>query len=129
MENKEIVRNLFKNVFESPEFNEEILRNYVDTAYIQQVDGKTLNYPEFVLHIKLLKEKVNSLNVEFLTLVEEGDIVFSNHIVSLTLNDGKKGKSHGIAEFRIRDGKLYSCDELTFLVEGREKDKDLGSRN
>ncbi|MDR0815336.1 MAG: hypothetical protein LBN37_06255 [Bacteroidales bacterium] len=127
MDNKKFIRELFKNVFESPEFNEDFIRRNVDTAYIQHVDGKTLGYNEFAQHIKLLKTKVSICSVEFLTLVEDGEILFSNHIISITLKDGAQGKSHVIAEFRIKDGKLYYCDELTSLIEGREQDKDLGS--
>ena len=32
-----------------------------------------------------------------------------------------------IAEFRLRDNKVYYCDELTHMLEGDDKDKDLGS--
>ena len=35
--------------------------------------------------------------------------------------------AHVIAEFRLRDGKIVSCDELTHLLSGGERDRDLGS--
>ncbi|MDR3346288.1 MAG: nuclear transport factor 2 family protein [Campylobacteraceae bacterium] len=129
MSNKQFIKTFFEKVLETEEYNDDFIRNSVDKDYIQRVDGKSLGYEEFVQHIKLLKTKISTCTIEFLTLVEEGEIVFSNHIVSLTLKNGKQGKSHVIAEFRIRDGKLYYCDELTFLIEGSEKDKNLGSEH
>jgi predicted SnoaL-like aldol condensation-catalyzing enzyme len=96
MDNKKFIRELFKNVFESPEFNEDFIRKNVDADYIQHVDGKTLGYNEFAQHIKLLKTKVSTCSVEFLTLIEDGEILFSNHIVSVTLKDEAQGKSHVI---------------------------------
>jgi len=127
MNNKQFIKTLFEKIFEEREYDGAFIQNSVDKDYIQHVDGKTLGYKEFVQHIQLLKTKISSCNIEFLTLVEDGEIVFSNHIVNLTLKDGAQGRSHVIAEFRIRDGKLYYCDELTFLIEGSEKDKNLGS--
>ena len=123
MQNKKIVRTLFEKTFESDDFNEKALESLVSPDYVQHVDGKTLGYKEFVAHVKWLKAKISKINIDFMALIEEGDTVFSNHIV---MKDGSTGKAHVIAEFRVRDGKIFYCDELTCLLEGNEKNRHLG---
>ena len=54
--------------------------------------------------------------------------MFTNHHATALKPDGSEVKMHVIAEFRVRDGKIYYCDELTHMLSGSESDKDLGSR-
>lgn len=114
-------------IFSSSDFNEDIIREVVDPSYIQHVDGHTLRIEEFIQHLRLLKERTKSIEIGFKTLVQEGEIVFSNHIITATMKDNSKTTIHVIAEFRIKDGKMYYCDELTSLIDGDSENKDLGS--
>ena len=126
--NKQIIRSVFTNILESPVMDEVLISKYFSTDYIQYVDGKTINFEDFVKHIQVLKAKIRQISISIKSIVAEGDIVFTNHEVTATMQDGRNGKMKVIAEFRLRDNKVYYCDELTHMVEGDDKDKDLGSR-
>lgn len=127
MSNKNVIRDLFINLFENKSFDMTNLNDFICPDYVQYVDGKILNYNHFVEHITTLRAMIENCRVEFKTLVCDGDIVFSNHTVDIELIDGRKAKIQVIAEFRLRNGKLYYCDELTHLIEGASENKDLGS--
>lgn len=127
MENKVFIENGFKKMFGSASFDENFVREIVDTSYIQYVDGKTLGFEEFIKHLRALKERTKSIEIDFKTLVGEEDIVFSNHVMTATMKDGTKTVMQIIAEFRIRNRKMYYCDELTFLIDGDSNNRDLGS--
>jgi predicted SnoaL-like aldol condensation-catalyzing enzyme len=127
MENKTFIREGFKTIFGSSDFNEDFIRGMVDSSYIQHVDGKTLGFEEFIQHLRVLKERTKSIEIDFKTLIEEERIVFSNHVVTATMKDDTKTVLHVIAEFRVKNGKMYYCDELTLLIDGDSYNSDLGS--
>ncbi|UOB17960.1 nuclear transport factor 2 family protein [Abyssalbus ytuae] len=127
MESKVFIESGFKRIFGSTGFDEDFIREIFDQSYIQHVDGKTLELEEFIKHIKVLKERTKSIKVDFKTLIEEGDTVFSNHVVTATMKDHTKTIIHVIAEFRVRNGKMYYCDELTSLIDGNPNNSNLGS--
>ena len=126
--NKQIIRSVFKEVLENPILDMESISDYFSVEYVQYVDGKTMHYDDFLKHISLLKTKVESMSILINSIVAEEHIVFTNHTVSSILKNGTQLKMKVIAEFRLRDGKIYFCDELTSLIEGDEREKDLGSR-
>lgn len=117
----------FKKIFESSDFNESHICTIMDPSYIQHVDGKTLNFKEFIEHLKSLKERTKSIDVNFKNLIEEGETAFSNHVITATMKDDTKTVIHVIAEFRFKKGKMYYCDELTMLINGDPDNGDLGS--
>lgn len=127
MGNKTFIREGFKTMFSSSDFNENFIREMVDSSYIQYVDGQTMEFEEFIQHIKVLKKRTKSIEIDFKTLVEEGEIVFSNHIITATMTDNTKTVIHVIAEFRIRNKKVYYCNELTSLIDGDLENSNLGS--
>ncbi|HHF2906915.1 TPA: hypothetical protein ACPJZ5_004788, partial [Vibrio diabolicus] len=102
---------------------------YVDPSYIQKVDGVELDYDSFVNHIEAQKKVISKLDVNFLTLVQEGNVVFSNHVVTAHKKDGSIIKVKVIAQFTIHNNRLVLCDELTRLIEGGGEDHDIGSRH
>lgn len=61
-----------------------VIEKYVDPSYVQKVDSVELDYNSFVDHIRQQKKVIDTLNVEFISLVQERNIVFSNHIVTGT---------------------------------------------
>ena len=126
---KELIKNLFKNVLQNQSVDIEIIKKYISEKYIQYVDGKELRFEQFVEHIKKQKEVIESIKVDFISMVEENNIVFTNHIVSINKKDNSFVKVKVIAEFIIENEKLVKCDELTFLLNGSSEDKDLGSRH
>lgn len=108
--------------------DQNLLSEYFSPDYIQYVDGKKINYNDFIKHIQLLKNKISKMSISIKSIVAEDNIVFTNHEVFTIMSDGRTGKTKVIAEFRLNKGKIYYCDELTHMIEGDDKDRDLGSR-
>lgn len=129
MDNKELVRLAFRNVIEATSVDSGEIERYFSTQYVQEVDGKTLHFEEFVAHVKKQKETVASAKVDLIALISEGDVVFSNHEVNVLKKDGSRAKFKVIAQFLVRDGRIAACDELTRMIEGEKSDRDLGSRH
>ncbi|MDO4640658.1 MAG: nuclear transport factor 2 family protein [Neisseria sp.] len=130
MGKKEVLRHIFENIVGGDRVDEaEIMRLFAED-YCQKVDGKTLDLAAFIAHMKLQKQHIHSSQTEFLALVEEGDTVFSNHIVRAVKNDGSRIAVQVIAQFVFdKDGKICLCDELTRLLQGDEADRDIGSQH
>jgi hypothetical protein len=126
---KKTIKDLFKSIFENQVYNEETINRYFAAEYIQHVDGTVLNFDQFRSHVRLQKETISTMSFEFKTLIREDDIVFSNHIVNGTTKDGRSGKIEVLAEFRFSDDKIIYCNELTHMISGDERDRDLGSRH
>ncbi|MGB9801958.1 MAG: hypothetical protein ACPLSX_03245, partial [Arcobacter sp.] len=93
------------------------------------VDGNILDYNGFIKHMKKQKEVIESINVEFLAIAEDGENVFTNHIVTAVKKDGDKLKVKVIAQFIIKNNLIVKCDELTHMLSGKEADRDMGSRH
>jgi hypothetical protein len=128
-DHKKLIRELFQNIFENPGYDEAIIKRYFSKDYVQQVDGKTLHFSEFIKHIKVVKEAITSMSVTFDTIAQDNDIVFTNHRVRATTKEGSTGEVHVIAEFHIQNGQINYCNELTRQISGDPKDGDLGSRH
>lgn len=128
-EYKTIIKSVFKEIFENTFFNEAVIQKYFDPEYIQEVDGKKLDYTQFCKHVRLQKETISTMSIDFQTLVAEGNVLFSNHVVSGITKDGRSGKFRVIAEFHFKNQKIIYCNELTHMISGDEKDRDLGSRH
>ncbi|MFS4470269.1 hypothetical protein [Chryseobacterium sp. T20] len=124
---KHFIQQVFQEVLENPVFDEVLIEKYFSKQYIQFVDHAQLNYEEFVLHIKKLKEKIAEQKMEIITYAENGNIIFTNHIAKSTLKDGSKVVHKVLAEFTIQNHQIIRCDEMTLLVEGDETEKNLGS--
>ena len=76
----EIVRGTFREVLEGPNFNTALIAKYFNNGYIQFVDGKELGYNQFVKHVEAQKKVMDTLSISFKSIIQENDIVFSNHI-------------------------------------------------
>lgn len=100
---------------------------YFHSDYVQHVDGKTLDFAGFVNHLHALREKVERLELAFDSLFEEGDQVCSVHTVDVSKKDGSRAKVKVIATFKLCNGKIILCDELTHLISGSKHDSNLGS--
>ncbi|WP_160139691.1 hypothetical protein [Chryseobacterium sp. c4a] len=124
---KYIIQKVFTNVLENPVFDLSLIERYFSKDYIQFVDHQQLNYNEFILHIKKLKEKVADQKIDLINYAENGNIIFTHHIAKSVLKDGSIILHKVLAEFTIQEGKIIKCDELTFLLEGDLSAKNLGS--
>lgn len=124
---KHIIQEVFSSILENPVFDLSLIEKYFSKDYIQLVDHHQLNYEEFILHIKKLKEKVAEQKIDILNYAENENIIFTHHIAKSILKDGTVVRHKVLAEFTIQNGKIIGCDELTLLLEGNQTEKNLGS--
>lgn len=129
MNKKETVRRIFRDIVGGNTVDEAEIRTVFADGYVQKVDGKTLDLAGLIAHMHKQKLHISQVQTEFLALAEEGNIVFSNHIVRAVKNDGSRVAVQVLAQFEFdADGKIVLCDELTRLLEGGAEDADIGSR-
>ena len=131
--NIEIIRQFFNEKYNDPTVDakkaKDIIERYMHKDYVQHVDGKTLYYknslPHRVAQLKLIKD----LNITFDHLMADGDKVYSIHRAKATKLKGGEIEVRVFALFRLREGKIYFCDELTHVVKGEPEDKEIGSKH
>ena len=87
-DNKAIVKRMFEEVFAGESCDEALVRRHFSTEYVQCVDGKVLGFEEFLRHLRILKDATRTISFEFKALIQEGDIVFSNHVVTVKPSRG-----------------------------------------
>jgi len=126
--NKSLVRKMFREVIEREELDERAVARYFSPRYVQKVDGKTLDFADFVDHVRELKRTVTNLRVTFEHMVSEGNKIMDIHRVEADKRVGSKITARVISLWIIEDGKIVLCDELTHLEKGAPDDHDLGSR-
>lgn len=126
--NKDLLRKTFHCIFEAPDFNEDVIAQFFHQNYTQHVNGKTLDYQDFVKHIITLRNTLYDMKITFLHLIGEGNAVSSVHIAEGSKADGQRIKAKVVAYFEFKNDKLILCDELTHLLEGKKEDQDLGAR-
>ena len=130
MNKKDLIRRVFQDIVGSREVDEVAIRQLFSAQYLQKVDGKTLDLAAFIAHMHAQKQHIATAQTEFLALAEEGNVVFSNHIVRAKKNDGSEIAVQVLAQFEFdADGKIALCDELTRLLQGSDEDADIGSRH
>lgn len=123
------LRTILSHVLEDNHSTETTYSKYFSTDYIQHVDGKTFNYTQFVAHMAVLKATMLTMRVDFKHLIVEDNQIVSIHHVHGVKVTGEEIEAKVIAFFNLDGGKIILCDELTYLIKGTEKDKDLGSRH
>ncbi|MCC9064577.1 nuclear transport factor 2 family protein [Flavobacterium piscisymbiosum] len=127
IKNKQLIKDVFTQVVESTVVDEKIIADFFHPKYQQNVDGVQLDYSGFIQHMKAQKGIISNITVNFRNIVAEDELVFTNHDVIVTKNDGTIIKIHVLGEFRIAEGKIISCDELTRLEQGAPEDHNIGS--
>lgn len=129
MKSSKIILDFFKQVLEDGQIDNKTISSFVSPSYIQQVDGKTLDFEDFKKHLKKQREIISRIQITFIQIISSGDIVFTNHEVSVHKKDGNLLRFKVLAQFTLQDDKVIACDELTRLVDGNEEDSNLGSRH
>ena len=95
---------------------------------MQKTDGRTLDYPGFVAHVRELKRTLKNVKITFERIVAGGTNVVSIHRAEAEKVAGGRIAIRVFALFVIDDGKIVLCDELTRLEQGAAEDRDLASR-
>lgn len=124
---KKIIENSFKVVTDMTATDEDYAQ-YISKDYVQYVDGETLNYEGFIDHMKAIKKSVKSIKILFHDMIVEGNKVATRHTAYAIKKDNTEIEVQVIAIFDIKDEKIISCNELTYMVKGEKSDRDLGSR-
>lgn len=125
---KEHVMAALREIVQAKECDEQRIAHYFSKDYIQNVDGNTLDYSQFIAHMKVLKTVLNDVGLKFLGVAGEDNLVFTHHHVLANKHDGSKIHAQVLAHFTLQDGKIIRCDELTHSIQGSDEDRDLGSR-
>lgn len=58
----------------------EVIEQYFSPDYIQIVDGKRIDYNEFVAHLNVLKNAVDSISITIKSIAEGEGCVHTQHI-------------------------------------------------
>jgi ketosteroid isomerase-like protein len=124
---KKIILDDFKTVADM-NASEADYGKHVSKDYVQKVNGETMDYQGFIDHMIALKKTVKSIRITFHEILEDGNKVVTRHTAQGVKNDNTMVEMDLIAIFEIKDGKIVSCHELTHMIKGSQKDRDLGSR-
>jgi len=121
------IKELFRDVIENKNYDETLINKYFSENYVQIVDNQELDFETFKKHIKKLKDKIQQVDVQFANIVHNDHSIFTKHYVRSILKT-KEVVSHKVfAEFQIKDGKVFHCEELTLQIEGNPSESNLGS--
>jgi len=123
---KAFIHKVLKEIVESAEADERIIAQYFSPRYVQHVNGYVLDYKDFVKHMQEQKKVLESAKVTIERCVAEGDAICTVHVVDAVKKGGTRLSVKVIAFFKIEDGKIVLCDELTHLISGKEEDRDIG---
>ncbi|WP_133128897.1 nuclear transport factor 2 family protein [Legionella nagasakiensis] len=126
-ENKLLLKQAFKAIFEHEVVDEKTIAAFFSKDYRQWVDGHELDYQDFIQHIQAQKKRVATVSIDFKSMIAENDKVATVHLIDAITREGAPVRGKVIAQFTIKNKKIVACEELTFLHEAQEKDKDLGS--
>ncbi len=126
--NKVLIRQMFRDVLEMDSWDERVIDRYFSPAYVQHVDGKTLNFTAFRDHVRELKKILTNLRFTVEHMVAEGDKVMEIHRVEGKKRAGGTFAARLFALWVIKDGKIVLCDEVSRVEQGAAEDRDLGSR-
>ena len=111
-----------------PRQDVQALSRYITLEYVQEVNGKRLDYAGFIDHARLLKAHLRGGSVTIEAIVVDGDTIADIHLVEAEKTNGATIRTNVIAFFTVRDGKITRVDELTHLLHGADDDRDIGSR-
>lgn len=120
-DSKQVVLNALKEVIENPNYDEKLIHAYFSKNYVHRVNGKVYQLQEFMDYLKTTKDQTKAIEIEMVSIVQAGEIVFTNRLVRVISNEDKESMLKVIGEFQVRNGKIYHCDELTHHIT-EEKD-------
>lgn len=118
---------LFEKLFD-PNVSSTEVGHYFHPEYQQLVDGKCLNFSEFMDHVAVLKKTLKRGKVTFEHVLVQGDHWADIHYVDAIKQDDSHVRVKVLAFYTFKDGKINRVEELTHLESGDQHDHDLGSR-
>jgi ketosteroid isomerase-like protein len=117
----------FFAAFTDPSVGVQEFEHLMTPDYVQRVDGVELDFAGFVAHRTTLLGALLESKVTFEHVVTDGKSAATVHLAELIKKDGDQVRLKVIAFYKLRDRRVSYVEELTFLVAGSDKDKNLGS--
>lgn len=124
-DNELLIRKIFADVIENPNYDESIYRKYFSDDYHLQNGNVAFDFQGFLDHMKAQKKHKFSIKVVFDHIVATENRVATVHRVFAERPDHTKIVTKLIAMFEIKDGRITSCDELAHVLVGNPEDKAL----
>ena len=115
-DNKQFIKDAFKNVLENSNVTEEICSKYFSKNYIQYTNGKKLTFPEFVQHALQLHSMLSQVKITLKYIISEDDKVSTVHIFEGVKQDKTHIKTQVNSIYQIKNNKIILCDKLTHLI-------------
>ncbi|HEF8774596.1 TPA: nuclear transport factor 2 family protein [Providencia stuartii] len=128
MSNLTLVQRALVSVLGNDIGNLSAIEQYFSPDYIQIVDGKKIDYTEFVAHLNALKNAVESISITIKSIAEGDGCVHTQHIACAKKKNGEISEFEVFACFHLSNNKIICCEELTRMINGKKADEDLGSR-
>jgi len=79
-------------------------------------------------HVRVLKSTLDNATVTFKEIAADGTTIADIHVVEARKKNGDRVRVKVIAFYTLENGKIRRIEELTYLLEGRAEDRDLGFR-
>lgn len=115
------------DIVENMNADETVIAKYISPKYNQWVDGKKLDYKGFIQHMHVQKQHVKSVKIHFVDVIAERNVVSTIHEVTAIKNDGSQILVKVIGHMTYEGDKLIKVEELTYVMQGNDQDKKLGS--
>jgi ketosteroid isomerase-like protein len=126
-EARRFLQHVFDRLFD-PAASAEEVGAFFSADYVQDVDGRRLDRGEFMSHVRMLKSTLDSASVTFKQVAADGHTIADIHVVEARKKSGERVRVKVMAFYTLENGKIRSIEELTYLLEGRAEDRDLGFR-
>ncbi|KAL2316489.1 SnoaL-like domain-containing protein [Schizosaccharomyces pombe] len=125
-DSESFIRQLFK-AFTDFSTDVESLRGFLTPDYRQLVDGRELTLDDFISHAKALRTHLQRLDINVQQIVCQGNKAATVHIAHAIRSSGESSRIKVIAFYSFKDGRISLIDELTYVLEGGNADRELGS--
>lgn len=102
---------------------------YMSKNYVEHIDGKVFNFQQWLHHMNGLKVLMKSYSLTFDEILAEDNKIAASYVVHAIKKNGSELDIRIIAIFKVKDGKLVYCDELTHLIKGNPSEKNIGSQD
>lgn len=128
MNNKQFMHQALTEVLGTEIGSLDVVKKYFSEDYVQVVNGKKIDFNEFVTHLEVLKDATKSISITIKSIAEGDGCVHTQHIAQAVKKNGSKSEFEVFANFQLENGKILRCEELTRMISGDVSDDDLGSR-
>ncbi|KAF4499112.1 hypothetical protein FAGAP_4705 [Fusarium agapanthi] len=119
----------FESIFiGEPETTQADLEGLFTQDYTSIVDGKCIDFPEFVEHIQHLRQVTTAIKVQVTHFLRQGNQLAERHFVTAEFSNKPPSKYEVLLFATVdQNGRIERLVETLRLTDGLEEHKDLGS--